>query len=300
MPELIEHLSTETLRQIHARMQRAAEQVRLPFERRVWRGIAGNFQGAGSGSSIDFQDHRPYLPGDDIRYINWQAYARTGHYIIKLYREEVRPSIEVLMDFSPSMFFEPDKAQRSLELLYFTLENAARAEASLRCYLLNGTRKPLLQNREHLLAYHFEHNASPLTEMASLAEQVAAVPFQQGSMRILISDLLYEEPPLAVLNRLVHHSGKAVIFAPFCREEAEPDWWGTIEFEDCESRRRRIQKAPTDLVKRYRETYLRHFAIWKELARGHDIPLARVPSENNFREALQFEALQAGAIELWK
>jgi uncharacterized protein (DUF58 family) len=65
---------------IHGRMQAAAQRLRLPFRSRTWRGESGNWQGAGVGSSIDFQDHRQYLPGDDPRYIDWQAYARTGHY----------------------------------------------------------------------------------------------------------------------------------------------------------------------------------------------------------------------------
>ena len=49
------------------------------------------FSGSGTGSSLDFQDHRAYSPGDDPRHINWQAYARTGSYTMKLFREEVRP-----------------------------------------------------------------------------------------------------------------------------------------------------------------------------------------------------------------
>ncbi|MEJ6642028.1 MAG: DUF58 domain-containing protein [Akkermansiaceae bacterium] len=39
------------------------------------------------GSALYFQDHRAYSPGDDPRHINWQAYARTGQYTMKLYRE---------------------------------------------------------------------------------------------------------------------------------------------------------------------------------------------------------------------
>ena len=76
----------------------------------------GAQDGVGAGSSIDFQDHSPYLPGDDPRYIDWRAYARTGHYIMKLYREEVSPLLDLVLDVSPSLFFEPAKALRVLEL----------------------------------------------------------------------------------------------------------------------------------------------------------------------------------------
>src|ERR1700733_11860114 len=104
----------ETVRGIHARMKGAAQRLRLPFRSRTWRGHSGNWLGAGIGSSIDFQDHRPYLPGDDPRYIDWQAYARTGNYTMKLYREEVSPLVDLVLDVTPSMFFEERKGLRAL------------------------------------------------------------------------------------------------------------------------------------------------------------------------------------------
>ena len=122
------------LRAVQSRMQAAARRVRLPLRNRTWRGEGGNWQGAGVGSSIDFQDHRPYLPGDDPRYIDWQAYARTGHYSMKLYREEVSPRVDVALDVSESMFFDDAKRERSLELFFFCAESALQAGSSLRCH----------------------------------------------------------------------------------------------------------------------------------------------------------------------
>src|SRR3954452_10005398 len=124
--------------QVQRRMKSAAEHVSLPFRARTWRGQAGSLLGVGAGSSIDFQDHRPYLPGDDPRYIDWRAYARTGHYIMKLYREEVSPLLDLVLDVSPSMFFEPAKALRVLELFAFAAESAHRSGAALRAYAIAG------------------------------------------------------------------------------------------------------------------------------------------------------------------
>jgi hypothetical protein len=295
-------LQPAQLRVIHNRMRGAAEHLRFPFARRVWRGQQGSFQGAGAGSSIDFQDHRPYALGDDIRHINWQAYARTGHYIIKLYREEVRPSVDLLVDLTGSMFLDAAKARRALELLYFAVENALRAEASLRIYLMEGQPRPRVWQTQQLLGYQLppvevdaaERPAAPVP----LAEQLRSVPLRQGAMRIFLSDLLFPEPPAKVLARLVAANGRALVFAPFTKEEAEPGWEGTVEFEDVESGRKRLQRTPADLVDRYRKTYSRHFELWKEVARGYDIPLARVAAQMDFLPAMQVEALRIGAIEL--
>ena len=51
------------------------------------------------GSALYFQDHRAYSPGDDPRHINWQAYARTGQYTMKLYREEFRPVVHLTSNY---------------------------------------------------------------------------------------------------------------------------------------------------------------------------------------------------------
>src|SRR5476651_2359013 len=90
----------------------AAQRYRLPFHRQAWRGSQGGWLGTGLGSSIDFQDHRAYLPGDDPRHIHWAAYARTGLLTMKLYRAEVAPMVEIAVDVSASMTYDPAKAAR--------------------------------------------------------------------------------------------------------------------------------------------------------------------------------------------
>src|SRR3954470_19074235 len=120
-------MNTEQLEALHVRARHVAALMRLPFRRRAWRGMQGNWQGAGTGSSLDFQDHRPYVAGDDPRYINWQAYARTGSYTMKLYRQEVSPAVDVAVDVSASMFVDDAKGARMAELLYWVVESALEA-----------------------------------------------------------------------------------------------------------------------------------------------------------------------------
>ncbi len=86
-----------------------------------------------------FQDHRPYVPGDDPRHIDWQAYARSEHYTMKLYREEVRPIADLVLDCSASMFLDEKKTTRTLELAWFCAESAARSRTAVRLFSLNGS-----------------------------------------------------------------------------------------------------------------------------------------------------------------
>src|SRR5215469_16728219 len=73
-------------------------------------GIVGSRLGRRAGSSIDFQDYREYQPGDDLRFIDWGIYARTDRLTVKLFREEVIPHLDLILDASCSMNL-PDTAK---------------------------------------------------------------------------------------------------------------------------------------------------------------------------------------------
>src|SRR5205823_15056629 len=57
------------------------------------------------GASIDFAEHRGYVPGDDIRRVDWRLYARTDRYYVKQYEADTNTNFSVLLDVSRSMGF---------------------------------------------------------------------------------------------------------------------------------------------------------------------------------------------------
>src|ERR1700730_12946564 len=57
------------------------------------------------GASIDFAEHRGYVPGDDIRRVDWKLYARTDRYYVKQYEADTNTNFSVLFDVSKSMGF---------------------------------------------------------------------------------------------------------------------------------------------------------------------------------------------------
>jgi uncharacterized protein (DUF58 family) len=286
------------LRAISGRAQGWAEVFRLPFGKRVWKGAAGDRQGSGTGSSLDFQDHRAYLPGDDPRHINWQAYARSGTYTMKLYREEVRPLVDLVIDVSPSMFLGEAKASRVAELLYFLAHSVLKSGASGRFYLASGGGSASLRPEE-LTAHAWPGLAQALPPgTAASAPRLEGIPFRARSMRLLLSDLLFQGDGVPVLRQLSMQRGFGSIFAPFGREEAEPAWSGNCEFIDSEDGSRHPRRVPVELLQRYRAAYRRHFDQWKSEGRRHDVAVVRVPAEGEFAGALRFEAVASGCVEL--
>lgn len=278
---------------LHEAMRAVTGTLRLPLRGGHWRGAGGTVLGQGTGSSIDFQDQRAYAPGDDPRHINWQATARTGLTTMKLFRQEVTPRVDLLLDLSASMFLTPAKSQRVWELVYFCIESSLRLGGALRIHLL-GQRAAEQPVQSALV--HAWPDSSPAA--LDLPAALGGTALRQGSLRILLSDLLSPSPPESVLPALTAAQGRTLILAPAAVEEAAPDWDGNIDFEDCETASRSRRRVTPELKSRYQRSYHTHFQLWRDQAARHRALFARIPAESSFLESMQAEALPAGAVEL--
>lgn len=290
-------MELDTLQRAHTAALTAAARLRLPLRSHSWKGQAGEFAGSGTGSSLDFQDHRAYSPGDDPRHINWQAYARTGSYTMKLFREEVRPVVDLILDASESMFFEERKAVRTAELFYFIAESCAAAGATLSIHAVRGDGTRQLDPAT-LRTHRWQETARslPVTDPAA-APDLSKVPLRANAIRVFLSDLLFAGDPEPILRHLGQRHGTIVIFSPWLESEARPDWSGNYEFIDPERASRHPHRIEPVTLRRYLEAYANHFALWKNAARRHQAAFARIPVEEELATALFREAVPAKALE---
>ncbi|MDR2513080.1 MAG: DUF58 domain-containing protein [Puniceicoccales bacterium] len=275
--------------------QTATAVFRLPLGDMAWRGLHGQFASMGTGSSLDFQDHRPYFPGDDPRHINWQAYARTGSYTMKLYRQEVSPRVDLFVDISPSMFLVPEKRARVLAVVVFCAESALRLGASLQVHAAHGSHVEFVPVERLLCAEEEPWQKRLPGKTAEHGLALATAPFRHGSLRVLVSDLLFPGGSDA-LRPLAAGQGRGVVLVPWCALEAAPGWAGNHYFEDVESGNRERRRVTPSLLRRYEDAYARHFGTWRDAARRHGVRFARVCAEGDFIQMLRQEALPAGAI----
>ena len=107
------------------------DMLRIMPRRMVIKGGSGIHRGYGRGFSPDFYGHNAYTPGEDIRKIDWKAYARTENLYIKEFSEERRMQVSILLDVSASMDFRgPDKwgtaRLLSIGLSYIALKQGER------------------------------------------------------------------------------------------------------------------------------------------------------------------------------
>jgi len=82
--------------------------LRLAVNRAVEGFLAGRHRSPHRGVSVEFIDRRPYVQGDDLRHLDWKAYARSDRLSIKRYEEETNLECTLVVDASASMAYPPD------------------------------------------------------------------------------------------------------------------------------------------------------------------------------------------------
>lgn len=88
-----------------AELARAARILAVRSRREVSSAFAGGYRSAFRGGGVEFEESRPYAPGDDVRHLDWNALARTGTPYVKRFREERDQSVVLALDVSRSMAF---------------------------------------------------------------------------------------------------------------------------------------------------------------------------------------------------
>jgi len=206
-----------------------AAAARLALPRTLLRGRAGERLGSGTGSSLEFQDYRPYAPGDDLRHVDWAAYARSELLAVRLYREEVAPRVDLVLDVSRSMAVTDAKLRAHGELAALAACACASTAADSRIVIAaDGDPVPLRrpEDVERVLA----------CDAAASALEAAHLPLRRRSLRIVVSDFLFPHDADALVGRLARDAASLAIVQLTLREEAEPGALGGRRLIDVEDR----------------------------------------------------------------
>jgi hypothetical protein len=215
-------------------VQRALAAYQLGLPRMPVAGRTGELLGRGTGSSLEFQEYREYLPGDDVRHVDWAAFARTDALMVRLYREEISPRMEILVDASKSMTTgegQKERVCKQLASLFAQLAGHMGGRPSL--IPLNDDRplRPLGLDSLDSLA------VLPFTGVGTLADLLAEslVPLKPQSVRIVISDFLFPHDPDPLLRRLAAGAGALWIIQLLGAWEADPTELGGRRMIDIEA-----------------------------------------------------------------
>ncbi len=246
--------------------ERAGRRYALEPPRSASASLAGLRLGRQAGSSLEFRDHRDYQPGDDLRRIDWNAFARSDRLTVKLYREEISPHLDIVLDVSRSMALESSaKSRAALGLAAAFAVAAENSGFSHNAWLArdfvapvaNGANRPSLWR-----SIDFDFRGNP-------AENFIRTPprFHRQGMRVLISDLLWLGEPTSVLQCLAHAAASLVVVQTLAEDDANPPERGRLRLVDSETDEQREFFIDDGAIRRYQDSLARHQQNWYRACR---------------------------------
>jgi uncharacterized protein (DUF58 family) len=229
--------------------------------RKVFRGrMKGERRSKRKGQSVEFADFRQYVPGDDLRFIDWNLFARIERLYLKLFLEEEDLHFYALIDASASMEFgEPTKLQFAKQLAaalgFIGLCRADRVKVET---LATKSSKPgpVLRGRGSLwrLIDHLE--AIEPGENVSLAEGVKNFCLRNTGkgILVLITDLMDKAGYEQALRFLVTQQMDVYLLHVLCPEELNPVIKGDLKLIDCEDEDAAEVTVSRPLLDKYKRT----------------------------------------------
>jgi len=223
----------------------------------------GRRTGRQAGGATEFADYRAYREGDELRRVDWRLFARNDQLMVRQFARETDPRCDLILDCSESMsFYHKMEAAAGLGAVF--ARSAASSGFSLQVWAL------------HDEVLKVEPAADPpawdLPETGSRSNppetlHLAAPGFFRQGMRILISDLLFEEPPEKVLRLL--GPGAAAVVQILGNEELNPGLPGRITLTDPETGEEKGLDVNEELLHRYRDNLETFRGKWEESCSAH-------------------------------
>jgi uncharacterized protein (DUF58 family) len=277
--------------------ERAGMRYALEPPRTASSAPAGLHLGRQAGASLEFRDHRDYQPGDDLRRIDWNAFARSDRLTIRLYREEISPHLDVVLDGSRSMALEGSaKARAAIGLAAAFAVAAENAGYSHNAWLAGARVEPISNGFDRPSLWQ----SPDLDFRGNPAEAFMRTPprFRRQGMRALISDLLWLGEPMAVLRSLAHGASSVVVAQTLASVDADPPERGRIRLLDSETDERREIFIDDNAVRRYRDALARHQQNWHSACRQIGAVMVNVIAEDLAADWNLESLVKAGVLKV--
>ncbi len=229
--------------------------------RKVFRGrMKGERRSKRKGQSVEFADFRNYVAGDDLRFIDWNTYARLDRLFLKMFFEEEDLHFYALIDASRSMSFgSPTKLQYAKQLAaalgFIGLARADRVKIETLGQPANQP-GPVLRGRHSLWRMVGALEAIEPDQPGSLAAGVKNFCIRNSGkgILVLISDLMDKQGYDAAFRYLVSQQMDVYVIQVLSAEEIDPDVKGDLKLVDCEDEDVAEITASAPLINRYKKT----------------------------------------------
>jgi uncharacterized protein (DUF58 family) len=248
------------------------------------------------GFSQEFAEYRAYSPGDDLRHVDWNVFARTERAYLKRYRGETNSILTVLLDASNSMKFSSHSVSKmdyarftAASLFYLAIQNQRDAaglivfDDEIRAYIRPSTRQGqlhrLLSGLEQAEPHARTDFAKPLDHFQQFLRRRGIVVF--------ISDF-YDSPEHIVrtVEPLRFHGNEVVLFHVLDPKEIRPEIGEPSTLVDLESQDR-IEVTPEYVRDEYRKKFDAHVEALRDKTRGAGMDYHLLVTDRPLDDALR-------------
>lgn len=256
------------------------------------------------GSSPEFVDYREYNPGDEIRSIDWKAFARTDRYFIKLFEKETDMNCYILVDKSASMGYG-GPAYRNLlpasevskldyaffltaALAYLMVKQGDKVSVSLFDTKLSKQIAPggTFPHLYQILNVLERQKAGDRTSISRILQDAYPL-FKRRGLLIVISDFLDEpEEIFRALNRYRHRRFEILLFHVLHEYEYELPPLDRVKFVDAETGET-IASRPADIRKSYNDEVRGFVQTLRGYARARNIDYNLVTTDTPYSDVLR-------------
>ncbi len=237
--------------------------------------ITGQHKSPHRGFSVEFTEHREYSPGDELRHLDWKAYARSDRHYIKLYEQETNLRATLLLDNSASMTFADkiEYARRLCACLAYLLAmqqdlaGLAAVDDSLRIDLPPGSSPSHLDRLFKALEKLAVGKTTDLPRhLHDLAERLP-----RRSLVIILSDLWLDVPELTrALQHLRYRKHQGIILHLLDKAETGLGFDRSVTLADPETDEK-LQIDPRDLRAAYVGQVAEHLSAIRRASNDCDI-----------------------------
>ena len=269
--------------------------------RKIFRGrMKGERRSKRKGQSVEFADFRNYVPGDDLRFIDWNTYARLERLFLKMFLEEEDLHFYALIDGSRSMDFgEPTKftyaRQLAAALGFVALVRGDRVKVQT---LGGSSAVPILRGRRSLWRMLDYLEGLQPGEPGSLAEGVKSFCLRNTGKGIvvLITDLMDKDGYQGALRYLLAQNLDIYVIHVLSAEEIEPDLQGDLDLVDCEDGDRAEITVSAPLLSRYQRTLTTFIESAREFCTRRGITYLLAKNQLPVEQLIQGYLRQRGLV----
>lgn len=258
---------------------------------------AGPHRSPFRGFSTEFQQHRAYRAGDDLRHLDWKLLGRTDRLYTRQFRDTTNMSVMLVVDTSASMGFAgPDGVTKlryasvlAAALAYLAITEGDAAGLLVPKMTSEVNYFPARGGRAHLrslVARLDRLEPAGAWQPARVIARAAELLKRRGLIVVLSDFYDDEDETVTALKRAARRGHDVVLLQIMTRQEIAFDYRGDIEFEDLESGARRVVPAES-MAGGYRAAVGDFLTRWRTRAEQHGMDYALVPTDTPPSRALR-------------